>query len=579
MPSDPQSSSSPAASPVSSGRERVLWLALLLMATVLAFVGLDETPFWEDEAHAAVFAKNILDFGYPTGFDGRNLAAYRNGLHLNETFVNVKETWAQHYLIAASFALFGVTTWAGRLPMVLCGLAALALLPWLSGRLYGRARPGLAALALLTLTPTYLLYIRQCRYYALAVLLTLLAVGLFTYLQSGKWRSIFGFSLVMTLLFYTHTLGCLATGAGLTALLLLPQHRSRLKPFCWATAFAGLLALPWIIYSRPWDVSVAEIIRFASPGYAVGRELAEGYGNSLGDRLRLLWLIWRDFNAFSLFPFLFAAPSLYWAWRNRNSDESGVRQLLVFSFVFSLALATFSPQFIQSTAFSDFRYQVPLLPMLALLSALVFMRLWQFNRLAAMGTALLFIGTNLLGLLPFYAKLSGGNEALARYISFPLPGYIEEISTPRSTMTEAAFDLLQKTVPADDTLYVYPESEALALIVYLGDRTLFSSIIAPKSSTIGQVVADKLPRWIWQPPADAQWILQYGSPVPGLTRVLESRFERVAALPVYGWDTTRPEPHLHRYREPTRFDKTSQGVYLWQNRFPTPREKGDEGAP
>ena len=46
---------------------------LLLLCGVFYFTGLDNWHLWQDEANAALLSKNILSFGYPYVFDGRNV--------------------------------------------------------------------------------------------------------------------------------------------------------------------------------------------------------------------------------------------------------------------------------------------------------------------------------------------------------------------------------------------------------------------------------------------------------------------------------------------------------------------------
>ena len=77
------------------------------------------------------------------------------------------------YVAADSMELFGQTTFAGRLPFALCGVLSVGLIAVFCRRHFGRRFPCWLPALTMALSPAMLLYARNCRYYALGLMLTL----------------------------------------------------------------------------------------------------------------------------------------------------------------------------------------------------------------------------------------------------------------------------------------------------------------------------------------------------------------------------------------------------------------------
>src|SRR5437868_4275971 len=123
-----------------SGMRRIpitaCYLILFLLSACLTLTRLDQTAFWDDEAQVGIIARNLVNTGRVTGWDGRNLFAYGDGVLLDRNLRSVNPP-LDYLCAAASFRLFGVSTWAGRLPFALFGLASLAVLFLLLRREFG----------------------------------------------------------------------------------------------------------------------------------------------------------------------------------------------------------------------------------------------------------------------------------------------------------------------------------------------------------------------------------------------------------------------------------------------------------
>ena len=168
---------SPHASDALQPADAVVLALVLLVGALLLLPRLGDRYLWQDEAETALLAESVLREGVPTAYDGRNLISTMGERQFDEDHVWYWTPWLQHYLTAGSFAVFGTSTFTARLPFVCLGLACLLLAYLLALRISGdRATACFAAAALLASVP-FLLHARQCRYYLLIPLFSVLLVN------------------------------------------------------------------------------------------------------------------------------------------------------------------------------------------------------------------------------------------------------------------------------------------------------------------------------------------------------------------------------------------------------------------
>jgi dolichyl-phosphate-mannose-protein mannosyltransferase len=237
-----------------------LYLGLVTMVFFLAFCNLDGRLFWEDEAETALLAKNILKFGIPRVDDGVNHISV-NGYRFDErNGVWTWSPWLPQYITAASFAVFGPGTWAGRAPFALIGWLSVVLLGVVAWKIYRSHRVALSCMLLLGTSEVFLLHIRQCRYYSIIVLGEILVVyGMYQTLakkRAGSWFVLAG----LLLQFYCTYISALAN---VPVLLVLAYHLFRQKnsaryPLSIALGIWVLLSVPWLLYTEAWRQESAE---------------------------------------------------------------------------------------------------------------------------------------------------------------------------------------------------------------------------------------------------------------------------------------------------------------------------------
>ena len=218
-------------------------VAVLLVAGVLIFTRLGRDHLWADEGDTAVLASTILEQGVPSAWDGVTFTDSDFGKRVNDDLVMVSSPWLQYYVTAASFALFGESPFAARLPFALAGLATIALVYLVLWRVTASVATAATGAALLTASVQFLLYARQSRHYTLNALLTVLLVWQFQRLSS--WRDTALFALTAILLFHSLPIG-LAPLVAMAVLTLAyrPCHAQR-RAFWRAMPLVAAGTLPW----------------------------------------------------------------------------------------------------------------------------------------------------------------------------------------------------------------------------------------------------------------------------------------------------------------------------------------------
>src|SRR5437660_389384 len=103
-------------------------LLLVVLASLVLFLNLGRDILWEDEGDTAVLASSILKYGVPRAWDGVTFTDADKGDRVNERLIMVSHPWIQYYVTAASFLIFGETTFAARFPFALAGVLTLIAL-------------------------------------------------------------------------------------------------------------------------------------------------------------------------------------------------------------------------------------------------------------------------------------------------------------------------------------------------------------------------------------------------------------------------------------------------------------------
>lgn len=412
---------------------------VLAVAAVLIFADLGDRYLWEDEAETALLARNVLRFGLPVAWDGRDLISQECGVELDQHYVSRRHGWMPVYLVAASFALFGPETVPARLPAALAGWLTVLSTFILGRRVLGDDRWAALAAALLALSVPFLLHVRQARYYALAMLATVWAIVFFLDLLAGRRLAFLGLGASLAVLVHTLMPMALGTALALGAAWLVLDRR--LPPLAGLTA-AGAVATPlvWLgvlLYGGPWIPS-----SMSDPGALLLRWGENVWFFAAAIDRRLLPLV---------IPLAVAVGAL--TVRNRTArPEPDVRGaparpalvLVVFVLGDVLYAAAYPDPFL--------RYIVNLIPILIALLAWLVRRVWCLAPALAVALIPLIVATDVAHgwVVPHRTPFRSAAEP----VRAPLLEYVREIMREDTGPIEAIVTLLRHEARPGDRLFI-----------------------------------------------------------------------------------------------------------------------------
>lgn len=382
---------------------------LVLVAALLVVPGLGDRYLWDDEAETALLAKNVLRFGVPVAWDGASLISQECGADYDANYLWRQTPWLPIYVTATSFALFGAGTFTARLPFALLGLLAIPSIYLLARRLFADRTTAFVAAGSLLLSVPFLLHVRQCRYYALAIVTAIWILHCFFALRRSPRLAAAGLALSLAVLLHTSQLLFFGAVAGLLLGFLLVAFDRAVLPWLVAALGAPLIVnLPWLLGSDLGGKSGAllSLSTVASFGANLGRYAAKI--ELFAFPALLLGIVVVTVAVVTRMPVGLAC-----------AESRACLFLVVFAVAHLLVVAT--------VPFVFFRYVLTLLPVLALLQARIVAVVATRSRVLA--AALL-----LLAILPDRADLLRGrfSMTLGKYVdevTHHVPGPIEGIVT------------------------------------------------------------------------------------------------------------------------------------------------------
>lgn len=547
-------------------------LAFVLVASAaLLFLRLGHAALWDDEANTALFAGSVWRTGDTLALlgDGHNLVAYSQGGELTDLKNRVLPP-LQYYVAALGVGPAPGSALAARLPFALCGLlTVLLLLRWFVGHGdghgvgQGQGPPTPLAAAVFGLAllgnVSFFLYARQCRYYALAILLSTAIAYLYEHLRDRRQVALL--SALSALLWAANYMSyaALYTCLAIDYLLFrrrLAQADARAKdgpgdPLLRPAGLALLLL--------PQAILIGALLTVYSP---LGKY--EGGSGPLHHARLFFWNL-RDLNASEMgVGLLLLLAPVVGAWRRDLHLVRGALALLVYVAV----VAAISPQPVGTTR-AYVRYLAPLLPLCVALSARTVLRLCEGRGPAlALCLSVLAFGTNALHGGP----LSGDvrtlyNRAVPPDVlrSTPLR-YLGELYAPPPSSYAMAASFVRAHVRPGQSVWVqpgyatYPLMWAAPAPVYawqLADlRGQFQGLA--EIHVQGRVAPD--------------YVIVFGPKIRSLWEAMErlghrrDRYEPAATLDVHWYDLTRPEIFWHAFSPVRGFDPQTEAVYIFRRR-------------
>ena len=528
------------------------------MGAVLIFTNLGSDYLWEDEGDTAAFAVNILKFGVPRAWDGVTFIDSDGGAPLNDQLVLISHPMLQYYLTAGSFALFGQHNWAARLPFATAGWLTIIVAYLCAHDLTKNRWAGFCSASLLAASVQFLLYCRQCRYYALSMLLSTLLVWIFFNLRSIRPALLF--AVVGILLFHSHPFGIVLVGAlGLVGLVY-PTARHD----WWASrrhlAFAGLIIAVFIV---PWIV-------FVRSGYAVHSEPVNSLGQFAG---RLVQYAIESTAVTSLIGILTLAVVLVVLQRRRPAGKPRILDPPQLGFLYATFTTVVCYSIAMAVASSSddiwrlgIRYSTAILPLTAIAAGILIVGVSRGRVAIWVPLLLVFALTKFAQLTPWIGPgqkevtLDGKETVRAhpalddppRYLALPEQwAFMHDLNAENLGTLAKACQFLKINANATDLVLTNYSWQPLYFYTRLpqslrifSDYLIYSA--AKRKGLPEYVFTVEGVRWIvWRPTWDGLW--EYFG--PEISRDIVSRGGRI--IPVAEFPETifenRPELHYHRF--------------------------------
>ena len=418
-------------------RIRVAYALLFALAAFGCLWNLDDRRLWGDEAETALLAANIVETGFPRVSDGRNtISNLPERRDANADGIWTWSPWLDEYLAAASLSVFGSTAWAARLPFAILGLLAVLLLARVAYQSYGSHSVALIATALLATCVPFLLHVRQARYYAIVVFAQVwLLHGVRQSFRQPGWRAALHVALPLAALFYSNYILALAPALAVivVATWRMRSHPDSFRCLAGAGGLFAALAIPWLLYAAPWN-------QLGGLGAGSIPENILYYVREANRHVLPLWILavplgWLAVVRMRGVP----APG-------RPIPETQALEVFAVSRLgLSLLVYGLSP-------FRFFRYLVPLIPVLFLLSSAVLTRAIGSS---ALRTTLVFgvIAANVLGWEQWIRPPFPAGTTSVRYLDFG-----RSITRPYDEPLDAAIEFFNDAASPGDRVWV-PDPE------------------------------------------------------------------------------------------------------------------------
>ncbi len=542
----------------------------MMLAAVLAIAGLDHHRFWDDEANTAIYGRNLLESGKLTAWDGTNVLGYAYGGALGEDLgKELRVPPLPAYMAALGMSVFGQNTFGARLPFALAGVLSVGLSAvWLRRHL-GRWFPWWLPALLLALSPAFLLYVRNCRYYAPGVLFTLLVWAVWAPGRSRR-RGPHGSPLDRrALLRYA--------GGAAAVVLLMSTH--------YLNAATVLVTLPLFFidrrYRQPRQYVLLGAIYLAAGVYAiwiwtVSNPFAAEY-SMIRDWLfptsyqpdwwphfyRHLGLLLRDLGTHEFLPWLlvvvFMLPWLLTDARRMRPLALRGWILVGLVLVYVLLAALLTPLDMGKGRWGEMRYLVPLLAAGSAIGALALVILWHVARPLAPVAFVLLVMSNLLHLGFLEILPQGSEETLPRRIDLAdawwpptLCRYMDELYNDYETGNEAMIAMLQQ-LPAGTKVRTWPTYMTHPAMFYAPELHYCDQLTTSKE--IRADLRGQLPDYVFVETARPDVVVVPAEYLSEAVRVLDERFdpglyELRRSLPPHWQYTSKPEIPAHFFSRP-----------------------------
>ena len=546
-------------------------------------MNLDYAALWHDEAPTALIAKNLLEQGDITGWDGRNLVGGTNGRTLNEELRDVLPP-LMYAFSAAGISAFGFNEIGARVVHALIGILSLGVFYFLLRQHLART-PRLIFFIFLfaAWSPQLLLYFRQARYYAFMTFAIIFAFYIYErYWRTGKGVYLAGLTLVLVLSFFNNYAGGTATMLSLATWHLIFRARKTTMKQWLAFASCGFIVA---VLGLAYLTQVAEVIGGERSGFSAftGNPAGSEYQGKIPLFLLTTWIYVRasfaaDWVSWPI-SLWFAVMLLFFRKKQdllpsrhlMQQEKAGLQEaagnglyvratgkivlLGVFFMLFSSVLS--QRQEIWAYRFADLRYYMGALPLLLAMKGAFAEWIWRRSKTAGTFVIALLLFTS-IGAIPFNIKNLLTSERMLGPHFFQFVG---EIHRPYRGYVREVSEYLLKNAKQDDLVYVPFFGDREALTVVVGHHVRFCCAL-DGNSPLPRVKVEALNAPLYIEENTPEWIVVVGGLNRESWQAIQRNYIVATTLDVYFYPTQRPEINFHSF---TAIPKKN-GVYILRRR-------------
>lgn len=391
----------------------------------------------------------------------------------------------------------------------------------------------------------FILFMRQCRYYAPTALFFLLNLYLLIkYYKNKNLLFLTGYVVSSLLLFlsqYNVALGIMAT---LTICFVYLKKWNlkdiQIKSLLIAHVFIGLFIIIYFVLNNPLDA----IVKY--PGKAL----------NIGYKFYVFYRTFITFDAQTFLSFLLVFVFLVVQRRLKSETPTEIKQLFYFLLISLAGFSLFAVKF-------AIRYAIYLVPVAIAIEGNIIYQMWHWPLKKAK-----VLASTILILLIFTSIFFVSSEKEARIdglhipINFHLVDYIDEINSKNQSTYSTLINYFESKKDTNKTVLVYPRFMTFPLMYYLGNQYLFSDIIGNENK-----VNYNLPPYIYTNNVEPDFLVICGPNILNKEDFLskyQSSYTLDSNINFYYKDMTRPEYHWRNFDTITDFDPKTESIYVFR---------------
>jgi hypothetical protein len=515
------------------------WVISLVILMTLIIPAARAHELWGDEAETALFARNILKYGVPKGWDGTNIMGINNAVVLDKNLINHTSPWAQYYMVAGSFALFGQNSVTARIPSIILSLLSIPLLYVVAKKITGDNQAAFLATLIAGLSVQGILFGFQARYYELTNVCGLLFLWASLSLSERRFWPKAVFVLSGVIFFYANYVSWSAFYAATLVVVSIctwmgggkPMVVKFLKQFFLLTIPIVILAVPWFLLLHPLGDRGG--IKFFP---LIDTVMMFGY---------LLGEVWRPFNTGNVLPVGLVILMGILLIGKRKDQVFRRTLMLVFGLpaVFLLCMVVYTTIAEVDTIFTSTRYTTAAIPLFCLFAGYIISLVIRWKKWVGVGVLCIFLGSNVL---------TFGSPRSFLYL------FVSEIIHPYQTPEVVVADYLKTHARKGDTAFVNLDRDHEPLIFLLGDTIRFVNRVQLVNTRIFPQNRGVIPRYIYDYRDEPGWIIMYSkrgedgmfftSDYRGLWQEVDLMKDYTEhAIPLFFSDLSRPEIEMRSF--------------------------------